>query len=89
MILEYFGEEVEWGDECGHCDNCVQRKSEADPRTLQMKAVVAPTPLKKGDRVSVPKYGRGTIEEVHDDRIAVRFGRATVRDFAPRFVRKA
>ena len=86
MILEYFGEEVEWGDECGHCDNCVQRKSEADAVTLQMKAQPK---LQKGDRVAVPKYGRGTVEEVHDDRIAVRIGRDTIRDFAPRFVRKA
>ena len=86
MILEYFGEPMEMGEKCGTCDNCVQRRDEADARTLQMKA--EPT-IKKGDRVHVPKYGKGTVEEVHDDRISVRFGRGDPRDFAPRFVRKA
>ncbi len=73
MILEYFGEPVEWGDECGACDNCVQRKADAGASTLKMKA--APAALKKGDPVRVPKYGRGTVEEVHDDRIVVSFRR--------------
>ena len=83
MILEYFGEEVEWGDECGACDNCVQRKADIDASTLKMKARPA---LKKGDAVRVPKHGRGTVEEVHDDRIAVRCGDGEMREFAPRFV---
>ena len=83
MILEYFGEEVEWGDECGACDNCVQRKADIDASTLKMKARPA---LKKGDAVRVPKHGRGTVEEVHDDRIAVRCGDGETREFAPRYV---
>jgi ATP-dependent DNA helicase RecQ len=86
MILEYFGEAMEMGEECGTCDNCVQRRGDSDAQTLKMKAQ---PPLKKGDRVEVRQYGRGTVEEVHDDRIAVRFGRGNTRDFAPRFVRKA
>jgi ATP-dependent DNA helicase RecQ len=87
MILEYFGEPVEWGDECGACDNCVQRKADAGASTLKMKA--APAPLKKGDPVRVPKYGRGTVEEVHDDRIVVSFRRGETREFAPRYVAAA
>ena len=87
MILEYFGEPVEWGDECGACDNCVQRKADAGASTLKMKA--APAPLKKGDPVRVPKYGRGTVEEVHDDRIVVSFRRGETREFAPRYVEAA
>ena len=83
MILEYFGEEVEWGDECGACDNCVQRKADIDASTLKMKAR---PPLRKGDAVRVPKYGRGTVEEVHDDRIAVRLPDGETREFAPRYV---
>jgi ATP-dependent DNA helicase RecQ len=83
MILEYFGEEMELGDECGACDNCVQRKSDIDASTLKMKAHV---PLKKGDAVRVPKYGRGTVEEVHDDRIVVTFARGEPREFAPHYV---
>jgi ATP-dependent DNA helicase RecQ len=85
MILEYFGEDVDWGDECGHCDNCVQRKADADAETLKMKAK-PPQPIKPGDPVRVPKYGRGTAAEVHDDRIVVQFARGEKREFEPRYV---
>ena len=83
MILEYFDEKVEASDECGACDNCVQRKGDADARTLKMKAHVV---LKKGDAVRVPKYGRGTVAQVYDDRIAVTFASGDTREFAPRYV---
>src|SRR6185503_6350254 len=84
MILEYFDEQVEASDECGACDNCVQRKGDLDASTLKMKAHA---PLKKGDAVRVPKYGRGNVEEVRDDRIIVAFARGETREFEPRFVR--
>ena len=83
MILEYFDEEVEVGDECGACDNCVQRSGDARASTLRMKARPR---LKKGDAVRVPKYGRGTVAEVYDDRIAVTFATGDTREFAPRYV---
>jgi len=83
MILEYFDEEVEAGDECGACDNCVQRSADASAITLRMKAQPR---LKKGDAVRVPKYGRGKVAEVHDDRIAVSFASGDTREFAPRYV---
>ena len=83
MILEYFDEKVEASDECGACDNCVQRKGDADARTLKMKAHVV---LKKGDAVRVPKYGRGTVAQVYDDRIAVTLANGETREFAPRYV---
>jgi len=86
MILEYFDEKVEQSDECGACDNCVQRKGDADARTLKMKAHVV---LKKGDAVRVPKYGRGTVDKVHDDRIVVAFARGETREFEPRYVVRA
>jgi ATP-dependent DNA helicase RecQ len=83
MILAYFDERVEGGDECGACDNCVQRSADALASTLKMKI----TPLlKKGDAVRVPKYGRGTVAEVHDDRISVTFSTGETREFAPRYV---
>jgi ATP-dependent DNA helicase RecQ len=83
MILEYFDEEVQADDECGHCDNCVQRKADVDASTLKMKA--APR-LKKGDAVRVPKYGRGTVAETYSDRIAVSFASGETREFEPRYV---
>jgi ATP-dependent DNA helicase RecQ len=83
MILEYFGEEVQWDDECGACDNCVQGNADVQASTLLMK--VQPL-LKKGDAVRVPKYGRGTVEEVHDDRIVVALARGETREFEPGYV---
>jgi hypothetical protein len=72
------------GDECGRCDNCVQRKADASSATLRIR--LKPR-LKKGDAVRVPKLGRGTVEEVRDDRIVVAFGRGETREFEPRFVK--
>lgn len=86
MILEYFDEEVEEADGCGHCDNCVQRKGDVDASTLKMRAQPR---LKKGDAVRVPKYGSGTVAEVHDDRIVVAFPRGEAREFEPRYVMRA
>jgi ATP-dependent DNA helicase RecQ len=88
MILEYFDEQVAMDTECGACDNCVQRSADVSSITLEMK--VKPQPLfRKGDAVRVPKHGRGTVAEVHDDRIAVSFASGETRDFAPRYVAKA
>jgi ATP-dependent DNA helicase RecQ len=84
MILEYFDEAVELGDECGACDNCVQRKGDASGMTLRIKA--PPPPLKEGDAVRMPKYGRGTVAAIHDDRVAVTFAGGETREFAPRHV---
>ena len=85
MILEYFGEAVELGDECGACDNCVQRSSDATVRTQKINLKPKPH-LKKGDAVRVRKYGRGTVAEVLDDRIAVTFASGDRREFAPDYV---
>ena len=52
--------------------------------TLRIKA--QPPGLKKGDPVRVPKYGRGTVAAVHDDRVAVTFDGGKTREFAPRHV---
>jgi ATP-dependent DNA helicase RecQ len=83
MILEYFDEEVEEADGCGHCDNCVQRRADVDASTLKMKAQPR---LKKGDVVRVPKYGRGTVAETYSDRIAVTFKTGVTREFESRYV---
>ena len=87
MILEYFDEDVEADDECGACDNCVQRSNDATVRTQKFKA--SPPLLKKGDAVKVRKYGRGTVAEVYDDRIAVSFAGGDKREFAPAYVVRA
>jgi ATP-dependent DNA helicase RecQ len=85
MILEYFDEDVEADEECGACDNCVQRSSDATVRTQKIDLKPKPR-LKKGDAVRVRKFGRGTVAEVYDDRIAVTFAKGDRRDFAPDYV---
>jgi ATP-dependent DNA helicase RecQ len=85
MILEYFDQEVKADDECGACDNCVQRSSDATVRTQKIDLKPKPR-LKKGDAVRVRKFGRGTVAEVHDDRIAVAFAKGEQREFAPDYV---
>ena len=87
MILRYFDEDVEASAECGACDNCVQRSTDATVRTQKLKA--SPPLLKKGDAVKVPKYGRGTVAEVYDDRVAVSFSGGDLREFAPAYVVRA
>jgi 3-hydroxy-3-methylglutaryl CoA synthase len=57
-----------------------------DASTLKMRAQPR---LKKGDAVRVPKYGSGTVAEVHDDRIVVAFPRGEAREFEPRYVMRA
>jgi len=52
-----------------------------------MRIKPQPPRLKKGDAVRVPKYGRGTVAEVHDDRIAVTLKDGETRDFAPHYVK--
>ena len=88
MILEYFDEDVAMDTECGACDNCVQRSADASAITLKLKVKAEPL-FRKGDAVRVPKYGRGTVAGVHDDRIAVSFASGETREFAPRYVAKA
>jgi hypothetical protein len=64
----------------------VQRSADASAITMRIKA--QPPRLKKGDAVRVPKFGRGTVAEVHDDRIVVSFGKGKRREFAPKYVQR-
>jgi preprotein translocase subunit YajC len=53
-----------------------------------MRIKAQPPRMKKGDAVRVAKYGRGTVAEVHDDRIVVSFGKGNTREFAPKYVKR-
>src|SRR4051812_10131925 len=84
MLLEYFGEAAEW-DRCGVCDNCVRPvivpKGEPAPSQSPMRS-----DLKPGERVSVPKYGRGIVDAVAGESVSVSFPNGEKRDFLRPYV---
>jgi ATP-dependent DNA helicase RecQ len=66
-------------ERCGHCDNCRQPLDEAAvPRASEgllhgFEADLAAIDLAVGEPLSVPVYGRGTVEQVAGDRVVVAF----------------
>jgi ATP-dependent DNA helicase RecQ len=84
-ILEYFAESAPF-ERCGTCDACVHPEPAVEAPPLHIKPQAAT--LEVGDRVEVPRYGKGVVEAVGDDRVAVKFPRAGTREFLARFVRR-
>jgi ATP-dependent DNA helicase RecQ len=98
LIHEYFGEEME-AAACGHCDNCLEPL--AEQLGLNRAQEVAPpvpavlTTKKKrhiefaaGDAVKTPRYGRGRVTAVEDDKVTVKFPEGETRTFKREFLRK-
>ena len=100
LLHEYFGEPFEQGT-CGHCDNCLHPL--AEQLGLTQGDAPAPTPagdarpapkkkaieLNEGDAVRLPKYGRGRVVSLDDDKVAVKFPDGETRTFKREFVRRA
>jgi len=97
VLREYFSEDS--GEErCGVCDNC--RKGLAERAEGVEKAEKAEKAERTGgtgrreefafsvgDRVSLPQYGEGKVEEVADDSVVVRFPDGRSRKFKSEFAR--
>jgi hypothetical protein len=66
-------------ERCGHCDNCRRPLDEsAVPRASEgllrgFEADLAAVDLAVGEPLSIPVYGRGTVEQVAGDRVIVAF----------------
>ena len=102
LLHEYFGEEFEEGA-CGRCDNCRHPLAEQlglgreEPTTAPAPAEGnggapkkrAPPALAAGDEVRLPKYGRGRVSAVEDDKVDVKFPDGETRTFKRDFVKKA
>jgi ATP-dependent DNA helicase RecQ len=99
LLHEYFGEPFEQGG-CGHCDNCLHPleerlglRREAAPAPAAAAARPAPPQrafeLNGGDAVRVPKYGRGRVVSLDDDKVSVEFPGGETRTFKREFVRRA
>ena len=98
VLLEHF-DAAEGFAGCGTCDNCVRiaaafdaakREAGDDAREDGSARASAPPPqlAQAGELVSVPRYGRGIVESVSAEGVAVVFPEGTRRVFLPSFVRR-
>ncbi len=91
VLLEYFGEEVEW-EHCGSCDNC-QRPPEriltpVHPTRRPLPTVPRPDPaFAPGSEVTVPKFGVGKVVSVASDKVTVVFPDSRTRVFLRPYVK--
>jgi ATP-dependent DNA helicase RecQ len=88
-LLEYFGETPAW-ERCGRCDNCLHPPAVAPiaaPETARVPAREETGPaLELGQRVTVPRYGSGTVTAIAGDAITIAFSDGRRRPFMRAFV---
>jgi ATP-dependent DNA helicase RecQ len=99
VLLDNFGEADGFGS-CGTCDNCLRiaaarAAAEDAERVAENGAsasavtVASALPLPAlGDRVKVPRYGRGIVEAVDAEGVTVLFAEGSRRVFLPAFVQR-
>jgi ATP-dependent DNA helicase RecQ len=88
LLREYFGEEAP-EERCGVCDNCrkgLAQRAEGFERSERSSTPTSPT-FQPGDRVSLPTFGTGEVEQVEEDSIVVRFPGGRARKFKSEFAR--
>jgi ATP-dependent DNA helicase RecQ len=89
VLREYFGE-TDAEERCGECDNCrkgLAERAEGVEKTSPTLRVAQGRLFKAGDRVSLPKYGDGMVQEIDGDSIVVRFAGGRSRKFKSEFAR--
>jgi ATP-dependent DNA helicase RecQ len=102
LLHEYFGEEFEPGA-CGHCDNCLHPLEEQLGLSAEVAPKPAPPAapppangakkkkaleVSEGDAVRLPKYGRGRVVSLEDDKVEVKFPDGETRTFKREFVKR-
>lgn len=94
-ILEYFGESPLW-QQCGTCDNCRRPpRTEASDAPDKSRRSAASMLRQRthafdlGQRVSVPRYGHGTIMSITDNMVTIAFADGATRRFVDSFVTPA
>jgi ATP-dependent DNA helicase RecQ len=96
VLLEYFGEHVEW-QHCGTCDNCLHPPESALaplPPRRRTKVRESPEPrvpveaLVPGTAVRVPKYGEGQVKSVSGDKVTIVFPNRQTRTFLRDYVER-
>ncbi|HEU4596904.1 MAG TPA: ATP-dependent DNA helicase RecQ [Pyrinomonadaceae bacterium] len=102
LLHEYFDEPF-GEDACGNCDNCLNPLEEqlglaAPPSEDDAPPVPMPETngrrrkkelvFSAGDAVRLPKYGKGKVRAVSEDKIEVKFPGGETRTFKKEFVKK-
>jgi ATP-dependent DNA helicase RecQ len=100
FLLEYFGEDENVSEfKCGTCDNCLHPAewAVAPPAKAEMFPRPAESPLpppdmrraprlRKGQKVTVPKYGDGEVRGFDGDKVEVAFADGELRKFKREFL---
>lgn len=90
VLLEYFGEAVDWSH-CGSCDNCRQPPEQAlSPEHVRQHApaprAARPSLPNVGSAVKVAKYGEGRVVASADDKITIQFPDSQTKTFLRDYV---
>lgn len=92
VMLEYFGEHVDW-EHCGTCDNCCQPPAQSlsaehpqwRPLPAAMRTHKKPS-LDIGSTVSVPRFGEGIVASVAGDKVTITFPNGNAKTFLREYV---
>ncbi|MBA2351015.1 MAG: RecQ family ATP-dependent DNA helicase [Burkholderiales bacterium] len=90
ILLEYFGEKVDW-ENCGHCDNClcpVSILAEDASQTATHEPENLSPRFRVGDKVRLARHGKGTIEQIEGEIVTIAFAQGETRRFHSDYVRK-
>jgi ATP-dependent DNA helicase RecQ len=91
VLLDYFGEHVEW-THCGTCDNCVRPPEQAlSPLSARQQPPPASQKqegpaLKPGGTVKVARYGEGRVVSVAGDKVVIVFPDSRTKTFLRHYV---
>lgn len=91
VLLEYFGEHVDW-EHCGACDNCERPPEQRLSPILahhptEKIPVVAPMPsMAPGCTVRVRKFGEGRIVSINGDKVTIVFPNRETKTFLRDYV---
>jgi ATP-dependent DNA helicase RecQ len=81
VLLEYFGEAIEW-EQCGHCDNCVRAASEVAAATAAASASVTQAALLEiGVRVRLATGDGGEVRALSGTSVEVMCDDGRMREF--------
>jgi ATP-dependent DNA helicase RecQ len=94
VLREYFGEEGKT-ELCGLCDNCrrglaeraerAQKAERTEPASGANRGPRVQKDFHVGDRVSLPRFGAGKVEQIDGDAVVVRFPGGRTRKFKREF----
>lgn len=94
VLLEYFGEQVEWSH-CGSCDNCLHPPEQAlSPEHVRQIIPAASEegkapPLDAGMPVKVAKFGEGRVVSSAGDKVTIVFPDSRKKTFLRDYVEPA